>query len=193
MTPRWKWFSVLCCCCPGRAFYLLLQTEQLMIRCYHLFECECVLLCWLLFLVSNYLNPVVSCAEYGGLGLDFSYSVAVAEELGHIRCGGVPMAIGVQSDMATPALARYSCTVVQCTQCIRTPRPLWTAFCECWHDTRTKHRLSPKSISVIFPKVKYLIWRFRLLECQCMLFICATTKYIHLLNKNMFIFFYHLT
>ncbi|TKS88550.1 putative acyl-CoA dehydrogenase 6 [Collichthys lucidus] len=45
--------------------------------------------------------------EYGGLGLDFSYSVAVAEELGNIRCGGVPMAIGVQSDMATPALARF--------------------------------------------------------------------------------------
>ncbi|KAM4539428.1 putative acyl-CoA dehydrogenase 6 [Odontesthes bonariensis] len=45
--------------------------------------------------------------EYGGLGLDFSYSVAVAEELGNIRCGGIPMAIGVQSDMATPALARF--------------------------------------------------------------------------------------
>ncbi|XP_063003682.1 probable acyl-CoA dehydrogenase 6 [Elgaria multicarinata webbii] len=45
--------------------------------------------------------------EYGGLGLDFSYSIAVAEELGHIRCGGVPLAIGVQTDMATPALARF--------------------------------------------------------------------------------------
>lgn len=45
--------------------------------------------------------------EYGGLGLDYSYNVAVAEELGNIRCGGVPMAIGVQSDMATPALARF--------------------------------------------------------------------------------------
>ncbi|XP_067866067.1 zgc:85777 [Heterodontus francisci] len=45
--------------------------------------------------------------EYGGLGLDFSYNIAVAEELGNIRCGGVPMAIGVQSDMATPALARF--------------------------------------------------------------------------------------
>uniref|UniRef100_A0A1A8GSA2 Acyl-CoA dehydrogenase 6 n=1 Tax=Nothobranchius korthausae TaxID=1143690 RepID=A0A1A8GSA2_9TELE len=45
--------------------------------------------------------------EFGGLGLDFSYSVAVAEELGSIRCGGIPMAIGVQSDMATPALARF--------------------------------------------------------------------------------------
>lgn len=50
---------------------------------------------------------VLSRAEYGGLGLDYSYSVAVAEELGHIRCGGIPMAIGVQTDMTTPALARY--------------------------------------------------------------------------------------
>jgi citronellyl-CoA dehydrogenase len=45
--------------------------------------------------------------EYGGLGLDYSYSMAMAEALGHIRCGGVPMAIGVQTDMATPALARF--------------------------------------------------------------------------------------
>jgi acyl-CoA dehydrogenase len=45
--------------------------------------------------------------EYGGLGLDYSYSVALAETLGHIHCGGVPMAIGVQTDMATPALARF--------------------------------------------------------------------------------------
>ena len=35
--------------------------------------------------------------DYGGLGLDYSYSVAIAEELGSIRCGGVPMAIGVQT------------------------------------------------------------------------------------------------
>ena len=45
--------------------------------------------------------------EYGGAGLDYSYSVALAEALGHARCGGVPMAIGVQTDMATPALARF--------------------------------------------------------------------------------------
>lgn len=45
--------------------------------------------------------------EYGGLGLDYSYAMAMAEALGHIRCGGVPMAIGVQTDMATPALARF--------------------------------------------------------------------------------------
>lgn len=55
------------------------------------------------------LKERLSClAEYGGLGLDFSYSVAVSEELGNIQCGGIPMAIGVQTDMATPALARYN-------------------------------------------------------------------------------------
>ncbi len=45
--------------------------------------------------------------EYGGAGLDYSYGMAMAETLGHIHCGGVPMAIGVQTDMCTPALARY--------------------------------------------------------------------------------------
>ncbi|KAM9304582.1 putative acyl-CoA dehydrogenase 6 [Morus bassanus] len=45
--------------------------------------------------------------EYGGMGLDFSYNVAVAEELGNIHCGGIPMAIGVQVGMATPALTRF--------------------------------------------------------------------------------------
>src|SRR3984885_6152301 len=45
--------------------------------------------------------------EYGGQGLDYSYALLMAEELGAINCGGVPMAIGVQTDMATPALARF--------------------------------------------------------------------------------------
>ena len=45
--------------------------------------------------------------EYGGAGLDYSYSVAMAEALGHIDCGAIPMAIGVQTDMCTPALARF--------------------------------------------------------------------------------------
>ncbi len=45
--------------------------------------------------------------EYGGMGLDWSYAALVAETLGHINCGAVPMAIGVQTDMATPALARF--------------------------------------------------------------------------------------
>jgi len=44
---------------------------------------------------------------YGGSGLDWSYAMVMAEELGTINCGGVPMAIGVQTDMATPALARF--------------------------------------------------------------------------------------
>ena len=45
--------------------------------------------------------------QFGGGGLDYSYAMAMAETLGHIHCGGVPMAIGVQTDMATPALARF--------------------------------------------------------------------------------------
>lgn len=44
---------------------------------------------------------------YGGAELDYSYTVAMAEELANIDCGGVPLAIGVQTDMATPALARF--------------------------------------------------------------------------------------
>ena len=44
---------------------------------------------------------------YGGAELDYTYSVAMAEELGEIACGGVPLAIGVQTDMCTPALARF--------------------------------------------------------------------------------------
>ena len=43
----------------------------------------------------------------GGLGLDYSYQIAFAEALGHCTVGGIPMAIGVQTDMATPALARF--------------------------------------------------------------------------------------
>ena len=46
-------------------------------------------------------------AAFGGAGLDFSYSLVMAEALGQCNCGGVPMAIGVQTDMATPALARF--------------------------------------------------------------------------------------
>ena len=45
--------------------------------------------------------------EYGGAALDYSYAMAMAESLGHIHCGAVPMAIGVHTDMCTPALARF--------------------------------------------------------------------------------------
>jgi len=43
----------------------------------------------------------------GGMGLDYSYEMVAAEELGAARCGGVPMGIGVQTNMATPAIARF--------------------------------------------------------------------------------------
>jgi len=45
--------------------------------------------------------------EYGGMGLNFKFNVALNEEIGTINCGGVPMSIAVQTDMATPALARF--------------------------------------------------------------------------------------
>jgi citronellyl-CoA dehydrogenase len=45
--------------------------------------------------------------EFGGMGLDYSYQIVFSEELGRIATGGVAMAIGVQTDMATPALARF--------------------------------------------------------------------------------------
>jgi len=45
--------------------------------------------------------------EFGGAGLDFSYSMVMAEALGTCYCAGVPMGIGVHTDMCTPALARF--------------------------------------------------------------------------------------
>lgn len=41
--------------------------------------------------------------EYGGSGLDFSFGAVFDEALGNIDCRGVSMAIGVQTEMATPA------------------------------------------------------------------------------------------
>jgi citronellyl-CoA dehydrogenase len=41
----------------------------------------------------------------GGAGLDYSWGAVLAEALAEINCGGIPMAVGVQTDMATPALA----------------------------------------------------------------------------------------
>ncbi|MBI5907843.1 MAG: acyl-CoA dehydrogenase family protein, partial [Burkholderiales bacterium] len=46
-------------------------------------------------------------SEFGGSGLDFSYGAILDETLGYCDCFGVSMAIGVQTDMATPALARF--------------------------------------------------------------------------------------
>lgn len=45
--------------------------------------------------------------EYGGQGLDYSFALVFAEEIGRIKCSGISTAIGVQTDMSTPALARF--------------------------------------------------------------------------------------
>jgi citronellyl-CoA dehydrogenase len=44
---------------------------------------------------------------YGGQGADHSFTVILGEELGRIDCHGVPMAINVQTNMATPALHAF--------------------------------------------------------------------------------------
>jgi len=45
--------------------------------------------------------------KYGGMGLDYTYEMCWSEALGWANCGGVPMSLGVVTDMATPALARF--------------------------------------------------------------------------------------
>src|SRR5437899_3752053 len=45
--------------------------------------------------------------QYGGLDLDFWYTVIWMEELGGIEAGGVPMSITVQTEISTPAIAKY--------------------------------------------------------------------------------------
>lgn len=45
--------------------------------------------------------------EYGGGGMDYWYQTVFLEEIGRIDCGGVPMGITVQTDMATPTLAQF--------------------------------------------------------------------------------------
>ncbi len=45
--------------------------------------------------------------QYGGQGLDYWYDTVFLEELGRVQGSGVPMAIAVQSHMATPAIAEF--------------------------------------------------------------------------------------
>ncbi len=45
--------------------------------------------------------------KFGGMGLDYIYETVFSEELGLINSGGVAMAIGVQTNMATPSLATH--------------------------------------------------------------------------------------
>ena len=42
--------------------------------------------------------------EYGGQGLDYWYDLVFLEEIGHIQGFGLPIAIAVQTHMATPAI-----------------------------------------------------------------------------------------
>ncbi len=44
---------------------------------------------------------------FGGQGADHSFTLVYGEEMGRCNTGGVAMAISVQTDMATPALARF--------------------------------------------------------------------------------------
>ncbi|WP_142810782.1 acyl-CoA dehydrogenase family protein [Tepidiphilus olei] len=45
--------------------------------------------------------------RFGGMGLDWSYELMFCEAMGEVNGGSIPMAVGVQTNMATPALARY--------------------------------------------------------------------------------------
>ena len=45
--------------------------------------------------------------KYGGEGLDYWYETVMLEECSHIHCGGIPMAIAVQTNMATPAIDEF--------------------------------------------------------------------------------------
>ena len=45
--------------------------------------------------------------KYGGEGLDYWYELVFLEEIQNIKCGGVPLAISVQTNMATPAIDEF--------------------------------------------------------------------------------------
>src|SRR5499427_1549927 len=45
--------------------------------------------------------------EYGGQGGDYFSAVVLSEEMARVHCGGLGMAIAVQTEMATPPVARF--------------------------------------------------------------------------------------
>src|SRR4030081_2244405 len=45
--------------------------------------------------------------EYGGQGGDYFSAVVLSEEMARAHCGGLGMAVAVQSAMATPPVARF--------------------------------------------------------------------------------------
>src|SRR5579884_4325859 len=52
-------------------------------------------------------------SSYGGLDLDFWYTVIWIEELGKIEAGGIPMSITTQTEIVTPIIARYGSPVLK--------------------------------------------------------------------------------
>ena len=61
--------------------------------------------------------------EFGGAGLDFSYSMVMAEALGAAACGGVPMSIGGTRPAWKAARPFTSCWAWSSTRCT------WLSFC----------------------------------------------------------------
>ena len=45
--------------------------------------------------------------KYGGEGLDYWYEIVFYEEIAHCKGGSLPMAVGVQANMATPAIYEF--------------------------------------------------------------------------------------
>ncbi|WP_201453703.1 acyl-CoA dehydrogenase family protein [Rhodococcus sp. WAY2] len=66
-------------------------------------------------------------SAYGGQDADHLYTVILREELGRIDAGGVPMSIGVQTDMATPSLHRFGSEELK--QAYLAPAIAGTAVC----------------------------------------------------------------
>ncbi len=48
------------------------------------------------------------------MGIDYSYQIVFSEVLGGIARGAVSMGIGVQTDIATPVLARFGSGELRC-------------------------------------------------------------------------------
>jgi alkylation response protein AidB-like acyl-CoA dehydrogenase len=50
--------------------------------------------------------------EYGGSGLDYSYSMMMSEEMGTVNCGGLPMAIGVCVKTISKLYMMHRCLII---------------------------------------------------------------------------------
>ena len=57
-------------------------------------------------------GPDLYYTEYGGMGLDYSYNLAIHEELGRICSYAIAGDVGIQMDLATPSLTRYLIWVI---------------------------------------------------------------------------------